>query len=114
MVEMAEKPTQQICFAFEYSHRERLKSNPSSSFSLDGEEQTHCVAHRDPNTKIHILYFSSQILALLHGHCFLIEHPQKANSPSSHCRKTKAPTQKSSKPSGKLDHLFPTAYHFDP
>jgi hypothetical protein len=28
----------------------------------------------------------------------LIEHPQKANSPSSHCQKTKASTQKSSNP----------------
>ncbi len=39
MVETAEKPTQQVCFAFEYSHRERLNANPSSSFLLDGEEQ---------------------------------------------------------------------------
>jgi hypothetical protein len=30
-----------------------------------------------------------------------------------HCRKTKASTKKSSKPSGKLDHLFPTAYQYD-
>jgi hypothetical protein len=44
----------------------------------------------------------------------LIEHPQKANSPSLHCLKTKAFTQKSSKPSGKLDHLFPTAYQYNP
>jgi hypothetical protein len=39
MVEMAEKPTQQVYFAFEYSHRERLNTNSSSSFLLDGEEQ---------------------------------------------------------------------------
>jgi hypothetical protein len=39
MVEKAEKPTQRVCFAFEYSHREQLNTNPSSSFSLDGEEQ---------------------------------------------------------------------------
>jgi hypothetical protein len=38
-VETAEKPTQQVCFAFEYSHREWLNANPSSSFLLEGEEQ---------------------------------------------------------------------------
>jgi hypothetical protein len=72
------------------------------------------MAHRDPNTKILIVYFSSEILALLHAHLFSIKHPQKANSTSSHRQKTKASTQKSSKPSGKLDHLFPTAYQYDP
>jgi hypothetical protein len=72
------------------------------------------MAHRDPNTKIRILYFSSEILALLHAHCFLIEHPQKANSPSLHRQKTKVSTQKSSKPLGKLDHLLSTAYQYDP
>jgi hypothetical protein len=39
MVVTAEKPIQRVCFAFEYSHREQLNTNPSSSFSLDGEEQ---------------------------------------------------------------------------
>jgi hypothetical protein len=72
------------------------------------------MAYRDPNTKIHIWHFSSgRILALLHAHCFLIEHPQKAYSTSLHRQKTKASTQKSSKPLGKLDHVFPTAYQYD-
>jgi hypothetical protein len=38
MVEMADEPTQQVCFAFGYSHREQLNTNPSSSFLLEGEE----------------------------------------------------------------------------
>ncbi len=91
-----------------------LKYKPQLLFPARWRRATHCVAYRDPNIKIHIWYFSSGILALLHAHCFLIEHPQKANSSSSHCQKPKASTQKYSKLSGKLDHLFPTGYQYNP
>jgi hypothetical protein len=81
---MAGKLTQQVCFAFEYSHRERLNTNPSSSVLLDGEEQPIAWLTEIQTQRSTSGIFSSGILALLHAHCFSIEHPQKANSPSLH------------------------------
>jgi hypothetical protein len=79
MVETAEKPTQRVCFAVEYSHREQLNSNPSSSFLLDGEEQpiawlTEIQTQRSLSCVF--LQRSSLFCMLI---VFSIEHPQKAN-----------------------------------
>jgi hypothetical protein len=93
--------------------RSECNTNPSSSLSLEGEEQpiawlTEIQTQRSTSGIFHqgSLLFCTLIV-------FSIEHPQNANSPSLHRQKTKASTQESSKPSGKLDHLFPTAYQYD-